>query len=62
VVLSDELRNGQWVNCSHVEFVESDRAVCVPVWAVLFGTTDSDIVSAHRGVEVPLTLEKLSHF
>ena len=60
VVLGDELRNGRRVNCSYFEFVESDpnRTVGAPLRAFSFGTNESDIVSAHRSVEVPLTLDR----
>lgn len=60
MVVGDELGNGRRVNYSYLEFVESDpnRTVGAPVRAFSFGTNDSDIVSAHRSVEVPLTLDR----
>jgi len=64
MILSDELRNGGRMNCFHIKFIQSDpdRAVDAPVRAVLFGTSDSDIVSAHCRVEVPLTLDRPAFF
>jgi hypothetical protein len=48
------------VNRSNFEFVEfdPDRAEGATVRVCHFGANNSDIVSVHRSVEVPLTLDR----
>ena len=60
MVPSDEKSDRLRMNRFDVEFVESDpdRAVCTSICTFGFGTNDSDLISAHCCVEVPLALDR----